>query len=120
MDENESPDQTALRETREETGAKVNLIDSEGRKLFKIKGEAYELPRPFMIIYEFVPYKTGEHEHFDMVYLARLAKGQDKNIGKGERVRLRWINDTEVDKLDTYPNIKIALHKAFSEIKKIS
>lgn len=112
-EENETPQQTAIRETLEETGIRVKVISPEKQRSKPLRDkDAYELPRPLMILYENVHYKTGKHEHFDMLYLATPEKrGRKPEIH--EATRSRWIAEPEIDGLDTYENIKWAAHMAF-------
>jgi 8-oxo-dGTP pyrophosphatase MutT (NUDIX family) len=112
-EEDETPEQTAIRETLEETGMKIKITDPEERKLMKSE-EASELPRPFKILLEDVPYKTGHHTHFDMVYLAELENArEEENFGKGEAQKMKWFGESEIDSLKTFDNVKWVLHQAF-------
>jgi 8-oxo-dGTP pyrophosphatase MutT (NUDIX family) len=58
MEPNETPLDTALRETEEETGMKVRLVDTSGRKRITDK-VASEPPQPIAMMLEKVPYKNG-------------------------------------------------------------
>ncbi len=60
----ESPDQTALREVREEAGLAVELVGEKGPSM-----GVTPLTRPLGIQLE--PIGPG-HEHIDLIYLARL------------------------------------------------
>lgn len=120
VEQNETPEQAAIREALEETGMKIRVLNPDRRKPMESK-EASELSRPFKILLEDVPYKTGHHIHFDMVYLCRLvSKNEGKNLGKGETKKLRWISESEIDTLKTFSNVKWVLHKAFSAIPKLN
>ncbi len=116
VEKNERPIEAVIRETREETGYKVSIVGAlplalKGRKQVK------EVPLPFAITYEDVPYKTGRHEHFDMLYFG-VAKGRQNRLAKGESQKLRWISEREVDGIDTYYNVKKILKYSFLEVKK--
>lgn len=118
MDENEIPYQTALRETKEETGMKITIINTDAGELMK-SDEASELQRPFKILLEDVPYKAEHHTHFDMVYLAKPASvAEEKNVGKGEAKKLEWFAEPEIDDLNTFNNVKWVIHKAFAAAQK--
>lgn len=120
VEENETPEQTAMRETLEETGMKIRIVNSDREQMMKSK-EASELPMPFKILLEDVPYKTGHHTHLDMIYLCWLAsKKEEENLGKGETKKLLWINESEVNALNTFSNVKWVLNKAFSAISEIN
>lgn len=113
-EENETPYQTAIRETKEETGMRIKIVNTDGGELMKSK-EASELQRPFKILLEDVPYKTGHHVHFDMVYLGRPAnKREEENLGKGESKRFKWFAKSEIEDLNTFENVKWVLNKALN------
>lgn len=115
-EEYETPYETAMREAKEEAGMKVKILnpDQKEGRLMKDNG-ASQLPRPFTILHQHVKYKEGRHEHFDMVYLAKLVsmrKSRDT-----EPHETRWITESEIDGLETFDNVKWSLHKAFSIMK---
>ena len=116
-EENETPYETVLREAQEEAGMKIKILNpdqKEGRLLADKR--AYQLPRPFTILQQHVKYKEARHEHFDMIYLAKLVSmKKDKNTEKHET---KWIKEPEIDGLKTFDNVKWSLHKAFSIMKK--
>ena len=116
VEENETPQEAVLRETKEETGYKVSIM---GQKPLGLKKniDAQEMPMPSMMIYENVHYKTGKHMHFDLVYIG-IAKGKQGRLAKGESKALKWINEKDIDGLDIYPNVKKILRYSFKEIKR--
>ncbi len=111
VDEGEMPHEAAVRETMEETGFRVDLLNPDKGERLQRDRVAYEMPRPFMILYEHVPYKTGRHDHFDMVYLAKI-RGRQRF--KTEGARLRWVSRSEIEHLKTYENVKWVLKKALA------
>jgi len=115
MEQNEIPVETAIRETREETGFKVRII---GRPLLGLKSarDATEQPAPLATLYEHVRYKEGEHMHFDLVYLSKPV-GRRGRIAKDESAQLRWFSQKEIDSIDTYPNVRAVLKHAFKVSK---
>ena len=108
VDPGEVPPEAAVREAREETGLDVRIVGQNPSALIRT-GDAYEMPSPFMVMYEHVPYRTGVHEHFDMVYLAERKNGETH----GQETETRWFSEPEIDGLETYENVKLVLHKAF-------
>ncbi len=104
---NETPQQTAIRETLEETGMKITIANPDPASRMINTTCARELPRPFKILYEDVKYKTERHYHFDMIYLAKLRSGKEmKNLGKGETSKVRWVGREEISALETYANVR--------------
>ena len=91
--EGENPQETAVRETREETGLDVQVIGSNNL----ISGsEAEELPRPFTIMSERVKYSTEVHLHFDMVYLAVPESGSRYMLNTEEAEAMKWFRESEI------------------------
>ncbi len=120
VEQNESPDVAARRETLEETGIEVELYEPGFGSRKTIRGkEAVELQRPFKIIYENVHYPTEDHEHFDMVYIAFPSKGDISGIGSGETKKFRWIGKGEIQKLNTFDNVKAAAFDAFEAVEDV-
>jgi 8-oxo-dGTP pyrophosphatase MutT (NUDIX family) len=116
-EENETPQYTAVRETLEETGLKIRIIDTDNAIEWNGATDAhdYELPRPFIIMHEDVAYKIGNHQHFDMIY---LAKKEGDPSGEAETA-LGWFGEEDIDGLETYPNVKYVLHKAFAKAREL-
>lgn len=69
--ENETPEEAALREVKEETGLEVELIPQEN--VWVEYEHAKSLHRPFFRLLENIPARGSEpaHQHMDLVYLAR-------------------------------------------------
>ena len=110
VEENETPPETAIRETLEETGMKVRLIDVDKRDGYISTKETHEVQKPFLILYEEVDYKTEKHEHFDMIY---IVEPEDESLGPKEIGEMKWFNESEIDNLDTFDNVKVLAHKTF-------
>ncbi len=103
MEEGEFPYETAIRETKEETGLDVRLVDSGSITHMDSKARSIEMP--FTISYEDVPYKDGSHIHFNMMYLAEA--GDDKtNANADEATDIRWFTAEELKAIETYPNVR--------------
>ncbi len=113
IEDNEHPHEAAIREAREETGMRVRLVSCKNISI-RTK-EAKTLPMPFAILLEHVPYSTGAHLHFDLVY---AAKPVSMRIGKRERTKMAWFSKDDVSRLDTYENVKQVLIKYFEECEK--
>ncbi|MFZ3054602.1 MAG: NUDIX domain-containing protein [Minisyncoccales bacterium] len=82
MEANETSDNAALRETKEETGLTVNLI---GERLPR----KTDMVRPFGIQLNVI--KPEEHEHMDLIYLAIPEPGQI-TINKEETDGIEWFS----------------------------
>ncbi len=116
LEENETPEEAALREVKEETGLDVEIIEDKSKNKIKTKG-AFEKTLPFSIMYEYVEYKTGTHEHFDMIYLVRPMDNIEIKPDYREVTEIKWFSENEIDNLEIYESTKIRLHNAFALIK---
>lgn len=110
IEENETPTEAAVRETKEETGYNVSLIGSKPAGFNDRQAE--EEPLPLCVLYETVPYKTGTHMHFDNIYVAKIT-GVKSEVSDEESTELKWFSMKEIEGIETYPNVKAVLHLAF-------
>lgn len=122
VDSGEMPHDTAVRETLEETGFEIKLLNHSNRGAEKAAysgKEAHELPKPFTIMYENVKYKTGKHIHFDMVYLAKATKRKRFRVSSEESKTFKWVGPSEIKRLKTYPNVEWTLLRALELSKAV-
>ncbi|RLT58768.1 MAG: NUDIX domain-containing protein [Chloroflexi bacterium] len=80
VEPNELPDEAARRETLEETGIIVDLIDASNPLFIDVPrpvGVPPRLVQPIGIQLEAIPARgtNPDHEHIDLVYAARVAPG---------------------------------------------
>ena len=115
-EQNETPQETAIRETLEETGFHVRILNPRNSELIT-DSNTKEMPKPIAIMYERVRYEIGEHEHFDMVYLAELDGNENSSVEDHEKTELRWFGEEDIHSLDTFDNVKEVLQRAFEVAK---
>ena len=116
VDENETPEETARRECREETGLEVEILGDGQEDVFaEDRSEGTLLKKPFAMLLENIPASPargeGEHQHMDFVYLARpLDEEAPLALAEEEGRELRWFSRAEVERLKTegeiYANVK--------------
>ena len=95
VDNEETPDQAAIRECFEETGVNIELI---GEKPNFDGALVTPLGSQCNII------KPNEREHVDLLYVAR-AKNEDLYFSGREAKNIGWFNLEQVEKSGTFDNV---------------
>lgn len=89
VEERGTPDETAKRETLEETGFKVELKHSSG----VVEEEFIDIPRPFNVNL----HKIEEaHWHCDHLYLAEIVEEKEASHGY-EHDGMRWFSEDDLE-----------------------
>lgn len=105
----ETPDETAKRETREETGIEVELVGEREEV-----GNSVDLPKPFNV--NLHPIRE-EHYHCDFQFLARV-KNEGEATHSGEHDGTRWFSRDELDNEDVPVNVRHTARKAIEHMDK--
>lgn len=114
---NETPDEAALREVKEETGLTVSFIDCGD--FFYNSEEVHSLVHPYTILEEIVKDKNGTHIHIDIVYLAKVSCNNNIVLNKQESQRYGWFSLSDIETMSLLPNLKALLKKVgFAFFKK--
>ncbi len=110
VDENELPCECAIREFKEETGLDIELIGEE-EKVGKVK----KLIHPHHIQLEDI--EEG-HQHFDLVYYAKLKDpNQSFIIKKDEVYNIKWFSEEELNSDIILEEVRTTAKKALNEVK---
>ncbi len=118
VDPDETPEEAARRECKEETGLDVEIIGEEQNDLFaENQDEGRMLKKPLALMLENIPASIDRnepaHQHMDFVYRARpLDASQPLVLEEEEGTELRWFTREEVERL--YARTEI-----FANVKKI-
>ena len=117
VDANETPEETARRECKEETGLDVEIIGESDDDLFtKNPDEGVMLKKPIALLLENIPesIERGEpaHQHMDFLYLAKpLNESQTITLAEDEGHAIRWFTRKEIERLDEateiFSNVKL-------------
>lgn len=106
VDADETPEETAARECKEETGLDVAIVGDVQEDLFANNpDEGYMLKKPIALLLENIPAseERGEpaHQHMDFLYLARLLnESQELTLLEEEGADVRWFSREEIATLD--------------------
>jgi 8-oxo-dGTP pyrophosphatase MutT (NUDIX family) len=116
VDENETPEETARRECKEETGLDVEIVGDAQENLFAHNpDEGSMLKKPIALLLENIPVseERGEpaHQHMDFLYLARpLDESQTPVLLEEEGADMRWFTKEDIEVLseetEIFSNVK--------------
>jgi len=99
MEENETPEETALREAYEETGLRVRLL-----------GERFPREEDFIrpLGIQCNRHSTGD-THIDIIYAAIPNDDSKEKLNVEESDDIGWFSREELEDLDCFPDIKITM-----------
>ena len=107
VDNNETPDEAAVRECFEETGVKVHLFG----KTSNFEGE---LVTPMGSQCNVI--KPGERDHIDLSYLA-IPENDEIKISEREATDIGWFSLEEVKSMDTFESTPFFFEMALEKLK---
>lgn len=101
IEEGETPDEAAVRETKEETGLEVEVVGEE--REFDGNFDQIDLPPPFNVNLHEV--EEG-HWHYDLQYVVRVIGETDHYEYDDEDIK--WLSEEEIksDEYEMPPNIR--------------
>jgi 8-oxo-dGTP pyrophosphatase MutT (NUDIX family) len=99
IEDNELPEEAALRETYEETGIKVTLLG----KHFPREDD---LIRPLGVQ---LNHKSNGDRYVDMLYVGVPNNPSDKLVLSNESTDIGWFSREELERLPIFPDIKITM-----------
>lgn len=111
IDADETPEECARRECREETGLDVEIIGMPQDDLFAGNpAEGCMLKQPFAMLLEEIPAcperSEPAHQHMDFLFLARpVTDDQTLVLAEEEGRELRWFSREEIQALDDTTDI---------------
>lgn len=115
---NETPDEAALREVKEETGLSITFIDCGSFSY--TSAEVCSLVHPYTILDELIDDKKGRHRHIDIVYLATPSCDNSVIINKKESKEYGWFSLNDIEAMNLFPNLKALLQNVGSTFFKKS
>ncbi len=106
VEDDETPEETARRECKEETGLDVEIVGDAQQDLFAGNSEeGHMLTKPIAMLLENIPEskERGEpaHQHMDFLFLARpIDESQTLTLAEEEGEKMQWFIRGEIEKLD--------------------
>jgi 8-oxo-dGTP pyrophosphatase MutT (NUDIX family) len=106
IDADETPEETAKRECKEETGLDVEIQGEQQDDLFTTcPEEGQMLKKPIAMLLENIPASEsrGEpaHQHMDFLFIAKpISENQELTLAKEEGEEMRWFTKEDVEMLD--------------------
>ena len=96
---NETPDNAAIREVKEETGLDIELLGERFPR-------SSDCVRPYAIQTNVI--KEGEHEHLDLIYFAKPIGNSNLALNESETDGINWYSIPEIldNSFDTFDNTK--------------
>ena len=111
IDRDALPHVAAVREVKEETGLRVDLIHTPPTIH---SDNAQEIPGPRHLLLENI---NPFHQHIDMIYFARAASFE-VTPDIGESIELRWFNAEELEGKEIQNDIRLLGKEAIGVISK--
>ena len=107
IEDEETPEEAALRETYEETGIKVKLL-----------GERFPREDDFIKPLGIQKNRNKEGDvHIDIIY-AGIPINDDEAQASDESIDIHWFTRKELDYIDLFPDIKITYDYIINEINR--
>ena len=116
VDAHETPEETARRECKEETGLDVEIVGDSSTDLFANNPEEGRMLRkPIVFLLENIPASKERnepaHQHMDFLYVARpLDESQVVTLAEHEGHEIRWFTREEIaaldDRTEIFSNVK--------------
>ncbi len=109
IEENELPEDAALREIKEETGLVATLYNPDKQMGLS---DVRQLIRPIHILLVDI---ENFHKHIDFIYYA-VSKSNELNPQDGETAKLKWFSADEIKNLDARENVKALSLEAIQQL----
>lgn len=114
IESSETPDESVVREVKEETGLDVEIA---GKKDFSLSDETVDvsvLHNPYVILSERIRGIDG-HYHIDMVYICKIIGYSKLKYDAMESNGIGFFSKNDIQDMPMFPNFRNLLNKVFNE-----
>ncbi|MCD4705746.1 NUDIX domain-containing protein [bacterium] len=114
VEKNENPDETLIREVKEETGLDVKIISNKDDDLSDEKFDVVSLHIPYAVLCELV----GDHYHNDLIYLCEIVNENSNKLkhNSDESERIGFFGLDKIENLKMFNNFRVLINNVLQEI----
>ena len=116
VENNETPDETVIREVLEETGLNVEIVGEKDNSLADKEADVSVLYNPYAVLCELINGKLP-HYHIDLIYICRAKDFSNIEYNKEEAKGIDFFGKKEIQNIPLFKNFKVLLEKFFDEQK---
>ncbi len=109
----ETPDETVVREIKEETGVDAELLGARAVALDDDASDVHALHTPYQVLCEYIADATAPHYHIDLVYLCGIRHTTDVVDGLPDSAGI--FDERGAMELTLFPNFRALLHRVFGD-----
>jgi 8-oxo-dGTP pyrophosphatase MutT (NUDIX family) len=109
----ENPDETLIREVKEETGLTVSIVSNKDKTLSNKQADVVSLNIPYVVLCELV----GNHYHNDLIYLCEIdhSKKEEMKFDTSESGGIKFFSVKELEEIKLFDNFRVLLNKVLKE-----